>query len=242
MHNFPKQRLPYSKKAENDFKWAKDVIDAILVGSPQQQDIVNNYNTDFGRKLSNYRLYNNQLDQKDFERECNPLGLAVGQFQDEIQPYNKTYNKIQVLLSDEAKRPFNFRTVLVNAEGIRSKLQYRDAMLRNYIYSQLQETIKSVSEMYAPDLLEQVTGEILPPEETQKFMKYSYRERREILGEKTLQYLQKSLDIKDLKNDAFKHGLISGEEIVYVGVSNGEPYIAPVNSLGAFYHKSAEVK
>lgn len=242
MHNFPKQRLSYTKKAENNFKWAKDVIDSILVSSPQQQDIVNNYNTDYGRKLSNYRLYNNQLDQKDFERECNPLGLEIGQFQDAIQPYNKTYNKIQVLLSDEANRPFNYRTVLVNAEGIRSKLKYRDAMLRNYIYSQLQATIKSVSELYSPDLLEGISEDILPPEETQKFMKYSYRERREILGEKTLQYLQKQLDIKDIKNDAFKHGLISGEEIVYVGVSNGDPFIAPVNSLGAFYHKSAEVK
>lgn len=242
MHNFPKQRLSYSKKSADDFKWAKEVIDSILVSSPQQQDIVNNYNSDYGRKLSNYRLYNNQLDQKDFERECNPLGLELGQFQDAIQPYNKTYNKIQVLLSDESKRPFNFRTVLTNAEGIRSKLQYRDSMIRNYIYSKLQETLKNVSQLYTPDLLEDISTDILPPEETQKFMKYSYRERREILGEKILQYLQKKLDIRDLKNDAFKHGLISGEEIVYVGVTNGEPFIAPVNSLGAFYHKSGEEK
>lgn len=242
MHNFPKQRLSYTKKSENDFKWAKEVIDAILTKSPQQDDIVNNYNTEYGRKLSNYRLYNNELDQKDFERECNPLGLDVGQFKDAIQPYNKTYNKIQVLLSDEANRPFNFRTILTNAEGIRSKLQHRDAMLRNYIYSQLQSAIQATETMYPPDLLEDISTDIMPPEEIAKYMKYNFRERREILGEKLLQYLQKKLDIKDLKNDGFKHGLISGEEIVYVGIENGEPVLYPVNSLGAFYHKSGEQK
>ena len=80
MHNFPKQRLSYTKKSAEDFKWAKEVIDSILVSSPQQQDIVNNYNSEYGRKLSNYRLYNNQLDQKDFERDCNSLGLEIGQY------------------------------------------------------------------------------------------------------------------------------------------------------------------
>jgi hypothetical protein len=242
MHNFPKQRLSYTKKSENDFKWAKEVIDAILTKSPQQTDIVNAYNTEYGRKLSNYRLYNNELDQADFHRECNPLGLDVNQFKDVIMPYNKTYNKIQVLLSDEAKRPFNFRSILTNSDGIRSKIQHRDAMFRNYIYSQLQNTLKSLETMYPPDLLEDISGDIMPPEDVSKYMKYDYRERREILGEKILQYLQKKLDIKDVKNDGFKHGLISGEEIIYVGVNNGEPFLSPVNSLGAFYHKSGEQK
>lgn len=242
MLNFPKQRLSYSKKSASDFKWARDVMESLLQFSPQQRNIAGDYASEYGRKLSNYRLYNNQLDQKDFERVCNPMGLEVGQFQDTIQPYNKTYNKIQVLLGDELKRPFNFRAVLVNTEGIRSKLEKRDSMYRNYIYAKLQETLQSINALYVPQLVEDMSQEILPPEDVQKYIKYNYREKREILSENILNYLIKKLHLKDKKSDAFKHGLIAGEEIVYVGTNNGDPYLEVINPLGVFYHKSPETK
>jgi len=60
MYNFPKQRLPYSRKAASNFKWAKDVVDSILSFSPQDEGVVNKYNSNYQRKLSNYQLYNNQ--------------------------------------------------------------------------------------------------------------------------------------------------------------------------------------
>jgi hypothetical protein len=44
MYNFPKQRLPYSRKAASNFKWAKDVVDSILSYSPQDEGVVNKYN------------------------------------------------------------------------------------------------------------------------------------------------------------------------------------------------------
>jgi len=242
MLNFPKQRLPYSSKVSEDFKWAKGVMESLLQFSPGQASPSGEFSTEYARKLSNYKLYNNQLDQKDFEKDCNPMGLEVGQFQDQIQPYNKTYNKIQVLLGEELKRPFNFRAVLVNTEGVRSKLQERDSMYRNYVYSKLQETLQSINALYVPQLVEDMSQEILPPEDVQKYIKYNYRERREILSENILNYLTKKLHIKDKKSDGFKHGLIAGEEIVYVGTTNGEPSIEIINPLGIFYHKSPETK
>jgi len=84
MFNFPKQRLSYNNKAKDDFAWAKKVMDSILAHSPIDNWVINNA-TPYQRKLSNYQLYNNQLNQADFERACNPLGLDVGQLKDEIQ-------------------------------------------------------------------------------------------------------------------------------------------------------------
>jgi hypothetical protein len=115
-------------------------------------------------------------------------------------------------------------------------------MIRNFVYAKMQETLKSINTLYTPDLLEQIGEEILTPEEIQKYVKYNYRERREILSENILNYLIKRLHIKDKKNDAFKHGLISGEEVVYIGTNNGEPHIEVINPLGVFYHKSPETK
>lgn len=105
MKNFPKQRVSYTKKIENDYQWCRDTMDYLLLNFGVDKDVVNAYQSIYDKKLANYRLFNNQLDQADFERECNPLGLEIGQYKDEIQPYNKTYNKIQTLLEEEARMP-----------------------------------------------------------------------------------------------------------------------------------------
>lgn len=240
MQNFPKQRLSYADKSADDFKWARKTIDQILTYAPQASSI--SVSGDYERMLSNYRLYNNIIDQKDLERECNPLGLDVGQFKDVVQPYNKTYNKIQRLLGDELRRPFNYKAVLVDSGSVRQKLEVRDSQIKNYIYAQLQETIKSISSSYSPQLVDTMVNEILPPEEINKQLKYSYRDRREILSSHILNFLERSLSLKDIKNDAFKHGLISGKEFIYIGEHNDEPTIQVLNSLSVFYHKSEETK
>lgn len=234
MQDIPKQRLSFSKKAANDFEWAKKTINSILDSYSTSIGVINKGHSDYVRMLSNYQLFNNELNQADFARECNPLNIEVGQFKDIVQPYNKTYNKIQVLLSEELKRPFVFKTVLVNSEGIKSKLEYKNKMLREYIYSQIQNTISSI---YSQEEAQTAMN----PDEINKFMKYNYLEAREVTASKILEYLWKKLNIDLIKNESFKHGLISGYEFIYVGRQNDEPHIEVLNPLGVFYHKSPEV-
>lgn len=230
MKNFQTQRLSYADKTKDNYQWCKDVADSLFI------DYASNYDNDYNRKLSNYQLYNNVLNQVDFEKECNPLGLSIGQFQDTIQPYNKTYNKIQVLLGEELRRPFNYKVVLINDDGIKSKLAHRDKLLKEYVMAKVNAVI---SQVY-PEAKD--TSEVLPPEEIAKYMNTTYLDSREITASKLLNYLVRSLQIKDKKNDAFKHALLSGEEIVFVGMENGDPIVVPLNTLGTFYHKSPETK
>lgn len=242
MQDLPKQRVSFRKKSADDFQWAKDTMDSLLSNT-----LHSHYNTaygasDYDRMLSNYQLYNNIINQKDFERDCNPLGINVGQIQDIIRPYNKTYNKIQVLLGDELLRPFNYKVVLTNADGVHSKMAHRDSLLRSYIYSQIQDTIKNISKMYEPDLLEEGTKHILNPQEIERYMSTTYLEAREILGNKILNYLSKKLSLKELKNEGFKHALISSIEAVYLSIQNDEPTIEVLNPLNLFFHKSPETK
>lgn len=236
MRNFPKQRVPYTTKIKDDYSWAKQCIDALLINYSNSNDSLF---SDYERKLSNYQLFNNQLNQKDFERECNPLGIEVGQFRDEIQPYNKTYNKIQVLLGEELTRPFNYKVVLTDPEGVKSKLAHRDQLLREYVTSKIQEVLQqlqaSSSEQIDPST-------VMDPSKIDSYMSTSYLSSREILASKLLKYLYKELDIPHIKNDAYKHGLISGEEIVRVYKRFDVPYVEVLNSLGVIYDKSAETK
>ena len=237
MKNFPRQRLSLKEKEKDDYKWARDTADSLIAVSYSSTG----KRSDFDRMVSNYKLFNNELDQIDFERECEPMGLEVGQFQDEIQPYNKTYNKIQVLLRDEYSRPFNYKAVLVNADGIKSKLAHQDYLLRQFVSSQIQSTIQNVLPNFDPQLIE-TSGQVMDPTEIRRYMNTTYLESREILANKILRLFEKSLSIPELKNDAFKHALLSGYEHVYVGTNGDHPTIDVLNPLGVFYHKSAETK
>lgn len=241
MKTFPRQRLSYREKSANDFKWAKDVLDSIISQHAIDPNFPGRSGDDYNRKLSNYQLYNNIINQKDFDTICNPLGLEVGQFSDKVLPYNKTYNKIQVLLGDELARPFNFKALLINSEGVKSKLTHRDYLLRQFVYSKVQSVIQQLG-VLDKEFTEQSLDEILPPREIDKMLKTSYLDAREILANKILQYLYRILSVKSKKNDAFKHALISGEEYIYVGEENNTPCLEVLNPLGVFYHKSPETK
>lgn len=208
LQNFPKQRLSLKEKIKDDRKWAKDVIDQLILHYASSS---NSMKDEYQEKLSNYQLYNNILNQKDFERECNPLGIEVGQFKDEIQPYNKTYNKLQVLLGEELKRPFNYRTVLVNQDGVRAKELHKQVMLKEFLTQQINKHIAQYTNL--PDL-EQTQSTVIPPEELDEYFSTKYQDARERTADQILQYLYLKETIKEKKNDGFKHGLIAGEEIV----------------------------
>jgi len=257
---FPKQRLSLKEKTKSDFKWARDMVDYLCSNYADDRDFIyntyedgdstgHNSDTNYHRMLANYRLYNNVIDQKDFERECNPLGIEVGQFKDSIKAYNKMPNKIQVLLGEELKRPFNYKVVLTNKEGIRSKLEEKNRLLREYVTTvvdierqKVMQSLQGVPQQEIEEAAQARLNEVMPPEMIEKYMRTTFRESREILGSNLLKYLVRKENIKDKKNDGFKHGLIAGGEFCYVGVVGGDLSLEILNPLGVFYHKSPDVK
>jgi hypothetical protein len=258
----PKQRVTLKKKLENEKQWAKDVIDYLCYYADEFSETDG---ASYRRKQSNYLLYNNVLNQEDFERECNPLGIEVGQFKDSIKPYNKTYNKIQVLLGEELKRKMDFKSVIVNSEGIKKKETMRTELLRQFIEREIEREKQRIMSRYeqqnpppqqgqgSPEQQQQIMeeyqqgmmGEVdktLTPSEIEKYMSTEYQEAREILVQKILNYLVRHLDLRQVMNDSFKHGLIAGEEWCWVGIVNGQPVSELLNPLNVFYHKSPETK
>lgn len=233
---FPRQRLSYQAKVANDFEWGKKTIDYVI--STAMPLVA----SDYTRMLRNYRLFNNILDQEDFRRECNPYGIEVGQVADEIKAYNKTYNKIQVLLGDELARPFNFKAILSDSEGIRSKLAHKDMLLRKYVLSQIQSTLQAISVNFAPEELQGVSEDIMNPSDIETYMKTSYMDSKEISANKLLNFLKYYLSIAEKRNEAFKHALIAAKEIIYVTHDHGMPSLEVINPLNFFYHASPDTK
>lgn len=239
MRNFPKQRIPFSEKVKDDYKWAKDVMDSLLLMGETERSMTDSYQHEYYRMLSNYQLFNNVINQKDFEADCNRFGIEIGSFQDNIRPYNKTYNKIQVLLGEELALPVTFQSIITNSEGIKTKLMVKNNMLRDYVIAQIQSTLTSLG--YDKELVED-PSQVLDPKDIEKYMNSTHVDSREKLNNKLLQYIIRKLNVKDIKNDAFKHALISGYELVYVGENNGQLLLSALNPLGFFYHKSGEEK
>jgi hypothetical protein len=257
---FPEQRLSYKEKTKDKYAWAKEVIDTLSTNyithiTPSVGDM-DSVHTDFNRKLSNYQLYNNKLNQEDFERECNPLGLDIGQLKDEIQPYNKIPSKIQTLLGEEFKRRFNYKAVTINEGGVKSKLMERTDQVRKKVYDTYNNFVELLrmrysegSEGMSPEEKQQMDQEVqkqlkslMDTTELEKLSSQDFLDYKELAANALLTFLYYKLELKDKMNDSFKHGLIAGEEFTWVGVVNDQPVVEVLNPLGVMYHKSPDVK
>jgi len=236
VRNLPYQRVSFKTKIKGDNQWGKDTIDFLInSANAMSNSSINNRNgmVDWDRMLANYQLYGNVVNQVDFESTFNPLGIDVGQATDKIQPYNHSYNIINVLLGEELKRPFNVRAVLTNEDGFNARQIEKNKLLQQFVIQELQKYIDPETQEQDPSL---------DPKKIEKYISTEYQPAKEIAANKVLKYLNRHLDVRSKKNDAFKHALISGKEFIQLDIVNGEPELNVLNSLSTFYRKSPEVK
>jgi len=263
--NILKQRLSLAEKNKNDSEWGKKMIKSIVEnygpGTPF-------YSDDYKRKLSNYRLYNNDIDATDLKYECSLLGIKESEFKDIIQPYIWVYNVINVLIGENDSRPFTHSAIMLGADGVNAFNREQTSKQREFLQAKIQSAVESekakIMEMNPP----QLTGEdeqdqkimqeyqqqideqlqksimdekILDPSMIKQYMS-TWKDEREIAANRLLKYYTQKLNITDIKSDAFKHGQIAGEEFEWIGLDGNNPIIKPLNTINFIYHKSPEIK
>jgi len=262
----PNQRVSLKEKEKNDYELMKKTMDAIVTNFYAQNTYYDSEervykDRDYFRKLSNYMLFNNQIDQSDFFKEMNQYGFSKEVFKEkEIKPYNKAPNKIQVLLGEELARPFNFQTVITNSDGISEKLMQMEMSIRDYIDSfkarvnqiiteKVNASVQQGNQEITPEQEQQMNQEIdqmvqsfVSNDKLESLKQRTVLTRIERLCSRFMSSMVKQLNIKDKANDGFKHGLIAGEELLWVGVSRGKLLIEVVNPLGAIYEKNPDTK
>ena len=117
--DLPRQKLTRNKKGK---KWGRTCIDElekITYGDVQYNGRSSRY-----KKQINYDLFNGKLDQQDFQYVLNPFGFSEGEFPAQMQHYDIISPKLQLLIGEEIKRPFNFKVVSHDPDAI-SKLEER---------------------------------------------------------------------------------------------------------------------
>ena len=128
--DLPRQRISRSKKGK---KWGRTCIDELE--KITYGDVNYNGRSSRYKKQVNYDLFNGKLDQNDFNYVLNPFGVNESQFPATMQHYDIISPKVQLLMGEEIKRPFNFRVVSHDPEAISKLQEKKKEMMMQYLYS-----------------------------------------------------------------------------------------------------------
>lgn len=224
INQFPLQRLPMSKKTQD---WKESCVDYII-GHSQGGSRNGNTRTRKEEMQTYYDLYNSIYNEKDLKYVTNPFKQQDG-FPAMAQDYNIIKPKIDLLLGEETKRPFNFRVVRTSDIATSEMQDKAKQMLIDYIQATIMSRLGPEEQDRYQKALQ--SGEVMPPEQIQKYMSKDYKDIAEITAYHSLNYLKNKLNITHEFYKGWKDALVGGEEIYYVGIVNGEPHLERINPI-----------
>lgn len=232
--SFPAQKLPMSKKTQ---AWKEACVDYVVGAG--DSGFGGNGRSRSDEMQTYYDLYNSIYNEKDLKYVTNPFKQDDG-FPAMAQDYNIIKPYVDQLLGEETKRPFNFhpqRTSDIAASELQEKAK---EMLMDYI----QATIASKLSPEQAARYEQALaiGEIQTPEAIAKYLQKDYKDIAETEAYHALQFLKRKLNLTHEFYKGWKDALIGGEEIYYIGVINGDPYVERVNPMYFDYEHSLDLE
>lgn len=232
--SFPAQKLPMSKKTQS---WRESCVNYIVGAG--DSGFGGNGRSRSDEMQTYYDLYNSIYNERDLKYVTNPFKQDDG-FPATAQDYNIIKPYVDQLLGEETKRPFNFhpqRTSDIAASELQEKAK---EMLMDYI----QATIASKLSPEQAARYEQAlaTGEIQTPEAIAKYLEKDYKDIAETEAYHALQFLKRKLNLTHEFYKGWKDALIGGEEVYYVGIINGEPYVERVNPMYFDYERSLDLE
>lgn len=182
-----------------------------------------NLRSDRAKKIINYDLANGIVNMNDIMTIVDPMGTSTASFSDQFMHHDMISPILHELLGEEAIKP---DTTLVYSEApqdIERKQKKIKEKLKEILKQQLMEELdpSKVDPNNPPQ----------DPAEVVKMEKQSPSDIIESKANRMLKVLKKRLNTKLLLNQGFKDVLIAGEEIYWVGITNGEPNARRCNPL-----------
>ena len=255
------QRLTRAQKEANDKKWFKDQLKSLnkisfSTGSMFGLTNLGRGISDYRRMKVNYDLFNNVINKADFEHVCYPFGKEAGELPADFTNKDIISGKIKALLGMEMRRPFSWKVVATNPEATTRKEEEEFSKLKDFVINSIIAPIKQKIELEQAQALkgQELTTEekqrieqevaqklkAMTPQEVKRYMAREHQDPAEALAHQLLQYLIQKENIRMKFNKGWKHGLIAGKEIFWVGIVNGDPILKVVNPLNFDYDKSSE--
>ena len=210
----------------------------------------------YRRMKINYDLFNNIINKMDFEYITKPFGEEFGELPADFTNKDIISSKVKALIGLEMKRPFEWRVVATNDEATsRKEKEFFDG-IKNWVNNSIMAPIQAQLEQQAMEESKgkELTGDekrqiqekiqeqmkAMTPPELKKYMVREHQDPAEVQANQILQYLIQKEEFFQKANKIWKHGLISGVEVGWVGIINGEPVLKVINPLKFDFDKSPD--
>jgi len=218
---FPFQKRTRRQKTESYYKECIDAADEII-----GFDIDNGIRASMAEKLSNVNLINNIVDPKEVDAVINPYRLEA-KFDNSYKNYPLLNSYMAVLLGEEREARFNPLITMSNPDLVNAKLEEVTALINESI----------LSKVVSADFSEEQAAAAIQSQA--KWMKFNYRDKRELMASQIIQYGYISQNMKELFSKCFEDLLTPGEEISICEIVGGEPIMRKGNPLNLFTLRSS---
>jgi hypothetical protein len=226
--NFPRQIL---SDKEKDQKWCEQNLDAMSMYLSNYQN--NLYVNDRYKDIRNYQAYHGHFDPKDYEYITDQYGTP---FPARMTNYNIVAPKIDLLTSEEMRRPLESRVTSINREAMSRKEDVKISLkMRELLDERVAELKKATGIDFKLD-----NQEMPIPDDIELYMKYTYKEMIEEVAEDGLEYLIENYNWKDVFKNGFRDFLVTGKVFYKVDILNGDPHIRRVDPRNIAYDASGE--
>ena len=223
-------------KADNKNKeWFEKIRDSIITASSTTGSQTEMYR----RYKKFYELLNNDISlfQDEIKKICNPLG-EFGEIEDELKPYNKLKNKLEVLNGEVLSRPNNHKIVLLSVKAIREKNEELYQKILQNVDEDLQLEIRKrraqlegAPQEEVQQIIEQQRQRLTPKDLNYK----NFLSELEIHKSRVLQYALIKEEVREKKVKSLKHLYTTDHHILYNGFRFNRPYISIINPLFVEY-------
>mgnify|MGYP003647631415 CR=1 FL=1 len=236
MPGMPPQRISKKKKTK---EWGENCVNAIFAKGNMRE---NNGRTSWERKQVNYNLVNSIIDENDFKHVMDPYGVNnadVGNQPGKLRQMNLIFSKLALMKGEEMMRPFNYQVVAVNGAAITAREEKKKEELLMHAKMKLYRLMgKSMEPQTDPE-----TGQPIEEKELHQIEKFYNFDYVDIVEKNVADLLKwhehkESLTLKF--NEGWEHALISSEDVFYVGISNSQVRVRPVNPINSDFDRNPD--
>ena len=208
---FPRQALPDRRKTA---KWGKQCV---LWAESKSYQNYNPVRKSVTHKKTNYDLLRGKIHMEDVSLILNPADVQADYIPEKIQHFPIMNAKLEVLIGEELKRPFDWRAIVTNMNAVSEIEEAKKTELLNS-FKQVIENDSLSEEDYAQKL-----------DELDEYFTYNWQDFREVRANEYLRHYSKEYNFPLIFNEGFRDALAVAEEIYQCDIVGGEPILERIN-------------
>lgn len=210
---FPRQMLSDRQK---NTEWKKQCVSwaasrSFLTYQPITKSCI--------QKRINYDLLEGKLHMPDLQLVLNPYKLDAEFIPEQIQHYPIMNSKLNVLVGEELRRPFDYRVIITNPEAITELEENKAKAIKESITQWIMDT--SMNEEEAARKLD----------EEGEYYEYDYQDFLELQANEYLNHFRIEQNFPLKFSKGFQDVLANAEELYQCDIDYGEPVMVKLNPL-----------